>query len=67
MMDAKTVKNRLRPDLNTSDPDAAVEQALALGATEADDVYVGPGGGFSATPKESSSASSNPRCPMAER
>ena len=39
--DAKTVKNRLHLDLRTSDFDAAVGQALALGATKADDVYDG--------------------------
>lgn len=41
--DAKTVKNRLHLDLNTTDFAVAVNQALALGATEADDVYVGAG------------------------
>lgn len=41
--DAKSVKNRLHLDLNTTDLAAAVEQALALGATTADDVYVGSG------------------------
>jgi predicted enzyme related to lactoylglutathione lyase len=37
----KTVKNRLHLDLRSSDLDAATEQALALGATRADDVYDG--------------------------
>jgi len=42
--DAKTAKNRLHLDLDTTDLAAAVEQALALGATtKADDVYVGSG------------------------
>jgi uncharacterized glyoxalase superfamily protein PhnB len=39
--DAKTVKNRLHLDLRSSDLAAATEQALALGATRADDVYDG--------------------------
>jgi glyoxalase superfamily protein len=39
--DAKTVKNRLHLDLRTSGFADAVEQALALGATRADDVYDG--------------------------
>jgi hypothetical protein len=39
--EAKTVKNRLHLDLRTTDFDAAVEQALALGATKADDIYDG--------------------------
>jgi hypothetical protein len=37
----KTVKNRLHLDLRSSDLDSATEQALALGATRADDVYDG--------------------------
>jgi hypothetical protein len=37
----KTVKNRLHLDLRSSDLAAATEQALALGATRADDVYAG--------------------------
>ncbi len=41
--DAKTVKNRLHLDLDTTDLAEAVDQALALGATKADDVYVGSG------------------------
>ena len=39
----KSVKNRLHLDLRTTDLDAAVEQAVALGATKADEVYVGSG------------------------
>ena len=39
--DAKGVKNRLHLDLRATDYDAAVEAALALGATKADDVYDG--------------------------
>ena len=39
--EAKTVENRLHLDLRTTDFDAAVEQALALGAAKADDVYDG--------------------------
>ena len=39
--EAKTVKNRLHLDLRSSDLAAATEQALALGATRADDVYDG--------------------------
>jgi predicted enzyme related to lactoylglutathione lyase len=39
--EAKTVKNRLHLDLRTSDLGAAIEQAVALGATRADDVYDG--------------------------
>jgi predicted enzyme related to lactoylglutathione lyase len=39
--EGKTVKNRLHLDLGSSDFDAAVEQARALGATDADDVYDG--------------------------
>ena len=37
----KTVKDRLHIDLRTSDIAEATEQALALGATRADDVYSG--------------------------
>jgi predicted enzyme related to lactoylglutathione lyase len=37
----KTVKNRLHLDLRSTDLAAATEQALALGATRADDVYDG--------------------------
>jgi catechol 2,3-dioxygenase-like lactoylglutathione lyase family enzyme len=37
----KTVKNRLHLDLRTSDFAAAIEQALALGAERADDIYDG--------------------------
>jgi len=37
--EAKTVKNRLHLDLQAADFDAAVEAALALGATRADDVF----------------------------
>ena len=39
----KTVKTRLHIDLRTSDVAEATEQALALGAIRADDVYVGGG------------------------
>jgi hypothetical protein len=39
--EAKTVKNRLHLDLRSSDLAAATEQALALGATRAVDVYDG--------------------------
>jgi predicted enzyme related to lactoylglutathione lyase len=37
----KTVKNRLHLDLRSSDLAAATEQAVALGATRADDIYAG--------------------------
>jgi Glyoxalase-like domain len=37
----KTVKNRLHLDLRTTDLAGATEQALALGAVRADDVYDG--------------------------
>ena len=39
--EAKAGKNRLHLDLRSSDFAAAIEQALALGATRADDVYRG--------------------------
>lgn len=39
--DPKSGKNRLHLDLRVGDYDAAVEAAIALGATPADDVYVG--------------------------
>ena len=39
--EAKTVKNRLHLDLRSTDLAAATAQALALGATLADDVYDG--------------------------
>jgi hypothetical protein len=39
--EAKTVKNRLHLDLRSSDLAEATEQAVALGATRADDVYDG--------------------------
>lgn len=39
--DVKVTKNRLHLDLRTSDYDAAIERALALGAVPADDVYLG--------------------------
>jgi hypothetical protein len=39
--EAKTVKNRLHLDLRSTDLAGATEQALALGATRADDVYDG--------------------------
>ena len=41
MLDPRLVKNRLHLDLRAGDYDAAVEAAIALGATPADDVYVG--------------------------
>ena len=37
----KTVKNRLHIDFRTADLAEATEQALALGATRADEVYAG--------------------------
>ena len=37
--EAKTVKNRLHLDLRSSDLAEATTQALALGATRADDIY----------------------------
>jgi hypothetical protein len=39
--EAKTVKNRVHVDLRARDFEAAVTQAVALGATPADDVYTG--------------------------
>jgi predicted enzyme related to lactoylglutathione lyase len=39
--ESKTVKNRLHLDLRSNDLAAATAQALALGATRADDVYDG--------------------------
>jgi hypothetical protein len=39
--EAKTVKNRLHLDLRSTDLAQATEQALALGATRADDIYDG--------------------------
>jgi hypothetical protein len=39
--EAKTVKNRLHLDLRSTDLAEATTQALALGATRADDVYAG--------------------------
>jgi Glyoxalase-like domain len=39
--EAKTVKNRLHLDLRSADLAAATTQAVALGATRADDVYDG--------------------------
>ena len=39
--EAKTVKNRLHLDLRSTDLAAATGQAVALGATRADDVYDG--------------------------
>jgi hypothetical protein len=39
--EAKSVKNRLHLDLRSTDLAAATGQALALGATRADDVYDG--------------------------
>jgi hypothetical protein len=39
--ESKTVKNRVHLDLRVTDFDGAVTKAKALGATPADDVYVG--------------------------
>jgi hypothetical protein len=39
--EAKSAKNRLHLDLRSTDMAEATEQALALGATRADDVYDG--------------------------
>jgi Glyoxalase-like domain len=39
--EAKTVKNRLHLDLRSADLAEATEQAVALGATRADDLYDG--------------------------
>ena len=39
--DQKTVKNRLHLDLRVGDYDAAVERAISLGATPADEIYRG--------------------------
>jgi hypothetical protein len=39
--EAKSVKNRVHIDLRTTDVATATEQALALGASRADDVYAG--------------------------
>jgi predicted enzyme related to lactoylglutathione lyase len=39
--EAKSVKNRLHLDLRSTDLAAATEQAVALGATRADDIYDG--------------------------
>jgi hypothetical protein len=39
--EAKTVKNRLHIDLRTTDVATATEQAIALGASRADDIYDG--------------------------
>jgi hypothetical protein len=41
--EAKSVKNRLHLDLRSTDLAEATEQAVALGATRADDVYDGGG------------------------
>jgi Glyoxalase-like domain len=41
--EAKTVKNRLHLDLRSTDLAEATEQAVALGATRADDLYDGGG------------------------
>jgi hypothetical protein len=41
--DGKVAKNRVHLDLRTSDYDAAVARAIDLGASPADDVYVGEG------------------------
>ena len=39
--EARTVKNRLHLDLRSTDLAEATEQAVALGATRADDIYDG--------------------------
>jgi hypothetical protein len=39
--EAKSVKNRLHLDLRSTDLAEATEQAIALGATRADDIYDG--------------------------
>jgi Glyoxalase-like domain len=39
--ETKTGKNRLHLDLRSRDLASAIEQALALGATRADDIYAG--------------------------
>jgi hypothetical protein len=39
--EGKSVKNRLHLDLAVSDLESATQQAIALGATRADDVYDG--------------------------
>jgi hypothetical protein len=39
--EAKTIKNRLHLDIHSTDVAAATTEALALGATTADDVYDG--------------------------
>ena len=41
--EVKTVKNRLHLDLRSTDLAEATEQAVALGATRADDIYDGGG------------------------
>ena len=41
--DAKATKNRVHLDLRTSDYHAAIARAIALGASPADDIYVGDG------------------------
>jgi predicted enzyme related to lactoylglutathione lyase len=41
LFSAETGKNRLHLDLRSRDLATAIEQALALGATRADDVYAG--------------------------
>jgi hypothetical protein len=41
VLEPKTVKNRLHLDLRSRDLATAIEQALALGATRADDIYAG--------------------------
>jgi hypothetical protein len=41
--DPKAAKNRIHLDLRTSDYQAAIAKAIALGASPADDIYVGDG------------------------
>ena len=55
----KTGKNRLHLDVRSHDFVTAVEQALALGATHADDIYAGGAGRCSAIPRATSSAYSD--------
>ncbi len=56
--EAKAVKNRLHIDLGTTDLVAATQQALDMGATRADEVFVEAPGRCCATPRATSSACS---------
>jgi Glyoxalase-like domain len=58
--EAKTVKNRLHLDLRSRDLAEATEQALALGATKADDIYDQGRWQVLRDPRATSSASSAP-------